>query len=344
MVRNTWYRRVVRSSFTWRLGMALALCGSVADAADLQLGEAVQNGDAFGVSLFITSQAPETVVSLQFDLHFSPAVELVDIVSGAQAVEASKMTNFCANAGGARVVVAGFNQTPIADGEVATIYLRPRDTGALPSDLELDSIVLSDPKGNQIPVDMPTARHCASPEAPEKTEGVPDPSSNGETEADPDEEAYPSATDTFGKTGASDNIASASTAYPAETPESPHAREQVHGIARRRPRKAAGDDPGLQRGGGQAWTSPAAPSAVLCRRRLDNPRFTHHGSAAARRSHSASHVERGPWWNGRAAVSFPIKLRRIPEQPVAERGRGDSPGVSRPSVARQHRRKGPASR
>lgn len=102
------------------------------------------------LAISITSESDEDVSSLQFDLVFDGAwLTVNDVEAGAAANAASKDVNFSVlDANTVRIVIAGFNQMMIPDGELAIpAYDVATGTPTEEYSVMVDNVLLSDPFG-----------------------------------------------------------------------------------------------------------------------------------------------------------------------------------------------------
>jgi len=109
-------------------------------------------GSKVAVEFTLSADAGERVTGIQFDLRFdSRALAITKIDTGPAALAAGKILSSNELAPGRyRVLVAGLNQSQIESGVVvlAEVEVAPDAGGTLP--LEIEALVLSDPKGRSI--------------------------------------------------------------------------------------------------------------------------------------------------------------------------------------------------
>jgi hypothetical protein len=96
----------------------------------------------------------EYVSGLQFDLAYDPTqFELVGITAGDAATGAGKEVILSETTPGeGRVLITGFNNNGMSDGQVATLTLRPLNGSAPQHDISLGQVLASDPDGNSVPI------------------------------------------------------------------------------------------------------------------------------------------------------------------------------------------------
>ena len=150
--------------------LTLLLCGS-AQAATLSLGTATTSvGASASLPLTLTPGTNQSVAAVQCDVTYPAALTLGSITIGAAASNAGKsLSTFVLGPGSVRLVLAGFNQTAIAAGVVATINVTVGAAGSLP--VALSNAVLASPTGQSVAVTTAnggvnasaTARHSADP-------------------------------------------------------------------------------------------------------------------------------------------------------------------------------------
>ena len=161
-------------------------------------------GGELRIPVMLYGDSDEYVSGLQFDLTYDPTqFELVGITAGDSATGAGKEVILSETVPGqGRVLVTGFNNNGMADGQIATLTLRPLNGSAPQHDIALGQVLASDPDGNSVPVDYADLFQYP-PAPPLNEEEVPAPEDTGldptdePTEASPDEEnpADPGTTD-----------------------------------------------------------------------------------------------------------------------------------------------------
>ena len=133
---------------------------ATAATATLTVGEAVAPSEGGSVSLpvLLTVPAGQRVAGIQFDVEFDPSALQVPatagIVAGSAAKAAGKQVSCSVLAPGQiRVLVIGFNQETMSNGEVAAIsFSMKQDHMHDREPVRLHNALLSDPAGIQVPV------------------------------------------------------------------------------------------------------------------------------------------------------------------------------------------------
>lgn len=186
------------------LAWFLLLGTGVADAAQLSMGAPRIGANGWEMPLMLSPGAGESVSSMQFDLVLPPGLGGASAQVSDAAALAGKQAMFSEIAPGqVRVVIAGLNQSPMAGGQVATVYLGPAVEGQAAPGALLSAPVLASPSGERVPVeantesaegeegedaDMPVAEE-ESPETPPKNVGdVPEPVEDSGDDAPVEEE------------------------------------------------------------------------------------------------------------------------------------------------------------
>lgn len=161
-------------------------------AGELRIPVIVQGGDE------------EALAGVQFDVHYDPTqYTLVSVTPGAIATEAGKEVVFAETIPGqGRVLVTGFNNTTLADGQVATLVLRPLDGESAHDEISIARFLATDPDGNSVPLDYediygyaPTAPEEQEPEketAPEETDTGESPEVGGSSDSPAQSDPEPS--------------------------------------------------------------------------------------------------------------------------------------------------------
>lgn len=161
-------------------------------------------GGELRIPVMLYGDSDEYVSGLQFDLAYDPTqFELVGITAGDAATGAGKEVILSETVPGqGRVLVTGFNNNGMADGQIATLTLRPLNGSAAQHDISLGQVLASDPDGNSVPIDYADLFQYP-PAPPLNEEEVPAPEDTGSepidepTDGSPDEEspADPGTTD-----------------------------------------------------------------------------------------------------------------------------------------------------
>lgn len=141
-----------RRSLAMLAASMLASC--MAMAAVVSMHPPSGGGD-LRIPVMLYGDGEETVSGIEFDLNFDPAqFELVEITAGNVATDAGKQVVFSETLPGqGRVLVTGFNNVSMADGQIATLTLRPLTSTSAQSDIALDRALATDPDGNNVPID-----------------------------------------------------------------------------------------------------------------------------------------------------------------------------------------------
>lgn len=93
------------------------------------------------------------IASLQFDLHFSPAIGLDSTQAGPASTAASKSVQTQLDNGRLRVIIFGLNQNTVSSGIVAIVKLTmPARIGFKEEPVTIDNIVASSGIGDPVPV------------------------------------------------------------------------------------------------------------------------------------------------------------------------------------------------
>jgi len=190
----------------WLMAMRVAgllcalLLGAAAQAAQLSVGAPRIGANGWEMPVILAPGAGENVSSMQFDVVLpSGGAGASAQVSDAAALAGKQVMYSTVAPGQVRVVIAGLNQSPLAGGQVATLYLGPATAGQAAPSAMLSSPVLASPSGDRVPVE-------ANTETPDAEEGEP----TGGTEADEDPDGYtpPKSIDS-GDTGGDDEASDA---------------------------------------------------------------------------------------------------------------------------------------
>jgi hypothetical protein len=134
-------------------------CANAATAA-LTVADVVapSEGNSISVPILISAPPEHRVAALQFDVEFDPSAltlpSAAGVVEGAAAKAAGKQVSFSKTSPGkVRVLVVGFNEEVIANGEVAKInFSMARQRMQALEPISLRNVVLSDPNGVEIAV------------------------------------------------------------------------------------------------------------------------------------------------------------------------------------------------
>ena len=134
-------------------------------------------GGELRIPVMLYGDTDEYVSGLQFDLAYDPTqFELVGITAGDAATGAGKEVILSETIPGqGRVLITGFNNNGIADGQVATLTLRPLNGNAQQHDISLGQVLASDPDGNSVPIDYADLfQYPPAPPMEEEAEVAPD--------------------------------------------------------------------------------------------------------------------------------------------------------------------------
>jgi len=177
MTQTRYQRKGLAALAVFSALMGLALHVQSATLAVEQAMACTDGGCAIPV---VISAGAESVVALQFDVHYDPSrFAVVDVVEGEGALLAAKETAFSEiSPGVVRVVVAGMNNQELEPGPVAVLYLEPITDdsrgSALDVNAELTNMLLSDFDGNEpAPEDAETVQQDAKSSAPGESTNVP---------------------------------------------------------------------------------------------------------------------------------------------------------------------------
>ncbi len=147
--------------------MTLSLTAARVDAASLWAGPPSPVEDAYAVPVLLAGGSGGAVASLQFTLSVrAQDFEVLDVVSGSVATAANKEVMFSQEGDTLRVIVAGLNQSAIEGGEIAVVYLSPREGDKAPEAMQPADVVFASPEGNAVPQDAPEAEKEGDPAAP----------------------------------------------------------------------------------------------------------------------------------------------------------------------------------
>ncbi len=101
----------------------LLVIAASANAATVSLGNLAGNaGQSVTVSIPLQNQGAQ-LAGVQFDLIFDKTAMTITAVAGDAANAAQKFISTSSQPGGIRIIVAGFNQNLIADGNVANLTI-----------------------------------------------------------------------------------------------------------------------------------------------------------------------------------------------------------------------------
>lgn len=131
-----------------------SLLGSCVGMAAVVSMHPPSGGGELRIPVLLYGDGEEYVSGLQFDLNYDPTqFELVSVSAGTVATNAGKEVILSETSPGqGRILVTGFNNLGMADGQVATITLRPLTGSAPQHDISLEGPLASDPDGNSIPL------------------------------------------------------------------------------------------------------------------------------------------------------------------------------------------------
>lgn len=148
-----WFRATAwRRRFHVLFGVMLyASC--VAVAAVVSMHPPASTGDLH-IPVMLYGEGDELISGLQFDVNYDPTqFELVEVSAGNAATSAGKEVILSETVPGqGRILITGFNNIGMTEGQVATFTLRPIYPGAAQSDLSLRQILASDPDGNSLSI------------------------------------------------------------------------------------------------------------------------------------------------------------------------------------------------
>jgi len=101
------------------------------------------------------------MAGLQFDVHYDSSVyDFAEVETGIAVEDAGKTVAYSqVDDNTIRILVTGFNDTTLPDGDVAWILLRNLGNGDLTNTIGLDKVLASDEWGISVPI------HCLNPEA-----------------------------------------------------------------------------------------------------------------------------------------------------------------------------------
>jgi hypothetical protein len=137
-----------------RFCLLLLVLSAPAHAATLAASSATATGPApVTLNIELRSAPGEAVAGVQFELAFAPhALSLQGMEAGPSATAAGKLlsTNPVA-AGRHRVIIAGLNQTAIADGPVVLLSITVTSAAPGTFPVAIENVVLSDPAGKRVP-------------------------------------------------------------------------------------------------------------------------------------------------------------------------------------------------
>lgn len=148
-------------------------------------------GGELRIPVMLYGDPDEYVSGLQFDLAYDPTqFELVGITAGDAATGAGKEVILSETTPGqGRVLITGFNNNGMSDGQVATLTLRPLNGSAPQHDISLGQVLASDPDGNSVPIDYADLyQYPPAPPIDEEVAPAPD-ETDAETVAETDDEA-----------------------------------------------------------------------------------------------------------------------------------------------------------
>ena len=151
---------MARAFWTWGLiGASLVLCPAAAFAVTLTIAysAAEVGGGRVAVPVSIDCWAGEEASTVQFDIAFDDdLMSLIDVTPGMAAADAGKQVSLSSLAPGVvRVIVAGFNQTPIPNGVIAEADFNVNaGTPAGFHTVAFGLAAVSDPYGAPLPIEL----------------------------------------------------------------------------------------------------------------------------------------------------------------------------------------------
>ena len=176
----------------------LSLWQTVSYAAVLAITQTATEDGLVAIQVAMTPGTGESVAGAQFEIPVDTALfEVYEVVAGAAALAAGKDVAFSAHEDALTVLVAGFNQSGIEAGALATIYLSPATPETSSATFSLRSGVLADPSGQSVPVEFP-----AEPKVETPTPGLETPPESPASEAGPDDADRSSAAGSGTRAGA----------------------------------------------------------------------------------------------------------------------------------------------
>lgn len=131
-----------------------ALLSLGAFAAVISLSPPTSPGE-LRIPVIVQGVDEEALAGVQFDVRYDPSqYTLVAVTPGAVATEAGKEVVFSETIPGqGRVLITGFNNTTLTDGQVATLVLRPLDGVSTHEGIGVTRFLATDPDGNSVPLD-----------------------------------------------------------------------------------------------------------------------------------------------------------------------------------------------
>ncbi|MFC1736205.1 hypothetical protein ACFL1X_08810 [Candidatus Hydrogenedentota bacterium] len=136
--------------------MALVLLWtSGGEGASLLIEAMEQTEDLLTCSVSLEASNGDEPTGMQFELKLrGPGLEVIDLLPGDAAIQASKSVLFNQNCNGVySVLVVGMNQEPIANGSVLTMQLSNTSQKTHSELLSLSSIVMTDALGEEVLVE-----------------------------------------------------------------------------------------------------------------------------------------------------------------------------------------------
>lgn len=146
----------VRAQGVLALCLAVLFVSPAVWAANVVIGNGSgTRGDIIRLPATLTNGSSDTVAGLQFDVVFDPGLlRFSGVNPGAAATAAGKtVSESIITPGRVRVVVSGFNQTAIADGEVASVVFEVYPTTpqlSSSTSVNIEGLIVSDPSGNAV--------------------------------------------------------------------------------------------------------------------------------------------------------------------------------------------------
>lgn len=137
----------------WCFVVACFACGS-AHAATLAVGTVNGSvGTTLSLPVTLTPGSGQSVAAVQCDIAFPTTLALSSVAAGTTATAAGKtLSSFSLGVGSLRVVIAGFNQTAIAAGTVATLNFAVAGNASGTLSVGLSNAVLASNTGQSVAV------------------------------------------------------------------------------------------------------------------------------------------------------------------------------------------------
>lgn len=181
---------IARATYAGLAALAL-LCAGPGWPATLTTATETAGDGVVAVSVVFTPDSGDTVAGMQFALRFDTAqYEMTRVDAGPAASGAGKEVIYTPSDSGAAVLIAGFNQTEMPAGTVATVYLAQRSEDATGNAVYLTDGILSDPKGEAVPVSTSSQQEDTSEGdgKSDETENAAESSEDGESATEPVEQ------------------------------------------------------------------------------------------------------------------------------------------------------------